>query len=1049
MASEKFSAVVEIKGGVTTSFSASVADTVSSVGRLKKGLGELSKAQGNIRKFGESGEKIGMLSKRLDEAKVKLGAAREELAKAPRATEKLTYGVQKAEDAVKRLEASLGKEQATLRRSGNALRAAGVDTRNLAAEQRRLEAQAQKTAAAMRRQERAQGAFSASKEGVYRWGRAGAAVAATGYMAMGPVRDAAKYQETQIDFSKFVAGADTEAGLKRLSGEVLNIGKNSLLGANGVGQLVNGYGKIGMGIDEALEAAKATETLAVGLEMTADEASTLITKIKTGMKLSVKETLEMGDAVNYIGDVTAADAKRTAEILQRQGSLIKATTTLTNDQITALAASFDMAAPNAESGATAMKNFTRGLSRGIGTSKMGRKAWELIGMDPVKVAADMQKDGVGTMVRVLRGIAKVAGKNRDFVMSRIFGEESKGQVGYWLGNVDEFEKNMRALDDRSRFLGRSLQEQERQLSGLGAKWTVFGHRMEVLRIKLGGVFLPYLTRFLDMAGAGLDRVMSLIDDHPELVKNVALAAGGVFLLTSAVVALGSALSVVKFAMAGFNLGLANMAVRRMAARNAVLGVAGEAAAGGTMSGRGRGAGKAARGVAAAGMAGASLGSAAGWGRVLKGVWRGAWRGVMTLINPLKWLKGAWLAIAFAGKSLLLPALSAVGGVVSALLSPVGLLVAALVAVGVAVWKYWEPIKGFVKGVWSGFMDGMGPILEVVGEFRKALEFKDAGGNVTALGKAWGWLCDKVSAAWGWLKRLLTPLSQSSAETKRATEAGVRFGKVLAEYVAKGLKWLLSLFGKCKRFADGFAEAFSQFVGPIRKALGEVWKALGELWKEIDKTLRVSDGLRVVWDLLRAAAGGVWKVISDLLGPLGESGEKMNDVAAAGRGLGEVVGTVLCGGLRAVTGEIKCAIGYLDKLYGALMKVAEYVTRVYVPVWKLLGVNMDVFSLGDKDRESMLYIISGGRLGRMNAEKVAEWIAEKGAQEANLNAPLKSDLKPATQGAKPAAVNNNTVTINVSGAKDPRETGREVLRALAANRGFEGWSMLDGAVMDFA
>ncbi|WP_075841858.1 phage tail tape measure protein, partial [Escherichia coli] len=47
--------------------------------------------------------------------------------------------------------------------------------------------------------------------------------------------------------------------------------------------------------------------------------------------------------------------------------------------------------------------------------------------------------------------------------------------------------------------------------------------------------------------------------------------------------------------------------------------------------------------------------------------------------------------------------SLLGGAIGALFSPVGLIVAALAGAAVLIWKYWDPIRAFFAGVFSGIM----------------------------------------------------------------------------------------------------------------------------------------------------------------------------------------------------------------------------------------------------------------------------------------------------------------------------------------------------------
>ncbi|WP_156123993.1 hypothetical protein [Enterobacter sp. Bisph1] len=92
------------------------------------------------------------------------------------------------------------------------------------------------------------------------------------------------------------------------------------------------------------------------------------------------------------------------------------------------------------------------------------------------------------------------------------------------------------------------------------------------------------------------------------------------------------------------------------------------------------------------------------------------KGIGGLVLRLTGLPAIW--------GLITTAVSALGGVLSFLLSPIGLIGAAFVAAGLLIWHFWEPIKayflGFFSGVWQALtpltllMEGIGWVLQKLG-----------------------------------------------------------------------------------------------------------------------------------------------------------------------------------------------------------------------------------------------------------------------------------------------------------------------------------------------
>lgn len=121
--------------------------------------------------------------------------------------------------------------------------------------------------------------------------------------------------------------------------------------------------------------------------------------------------------------------------------------------------------------------------------------------------------------------------------------------------------------------------------------------------------------------------------------------------------------------------------------------------------------------------------------------------------------------------------------------------AAVVAVGVAIYKYWEPLKAFFSGFGEGIVAGMQP---VAAAFSAAFEPVAAivGPIVMPiLNAVGGW----VRSAIGWFGELLTPITAASETTVKFGQAGKACGEVVAaaftfmltpiRLVLESIKWI--------------------------------------------------------------------------------------------------------------------------------------------------------------------------------------------------------------------------------------------------------------------
>ncbi|EPM8491349.1 phage tail tape measure protein [Escherichia albertii] len=132
--------------------------------------------------------------------------------------------------------------------------------------------------------------------------------------------------------------------------------------------------------------------------------------------------------------------------------------------------------------------------------------------------------------------------------------------------------------------------------------------------------------------------------------------------------------------------------------------------------------------------------------------------------------------------------SLLGGAIGALFSPVGLIVAALAGAAVLIWKYWDPIRAFFSGVFSGIMERLAPLRETFERFGPVFEL----------------VRDGVIQVFNWFTSLLSPMESSKETLDKCTSAGEVFSNVLggalqlvltpAKMLLDTLAWILEKLG---------------------------------------------------------------------------------------------------------------------------------------------------------------------------------------------------------------------------------------------------------------
>ena len=144
-----------------------------------------------------------------------------------------------------------------------------------------------------------------------------------------------------------------------------------------------------------------------------------------------------------------------------------------------------------------------------------------------------------------------------------------------------------------------------------------------------------------------------------------------------------------------------------------------------------------------------------------------------------------------------------------LTNPIGLAITGIAVAAVLIWKYWEPIKGFFKGVWEGVK--------------------------TYTAAFWEWLKSTASAVWEGIKYLFLNFHP--------------------------LGILISNWEPVKGFFKGL------WTG-VKTAFSTAWASIKDWWKSFSFLEFGKNLMRTLADGILAAPGAVWNALKSTLGAVG-------------------------------------------------------------------------------------------------------------------------------------------------------------------------------------
>ena len=610
--------------------------------------------------------------------------------------------------------------------------------RQLAEQQRRLDAVNQ-----------AQARYSRAKETGEKMTSGGMKTAAVGAATLAPVAAAVKSYSSLEDAMKGVAkqvnGLRDDSGNRTPQYEEMQRAimdaSEKLPMANGAvdyAALVEGGARMGVAnIDDPWEKQKAdllsfastAAKASVAFELPADQLSESLGKIAGLYKIPTQNIEQLGDAINYLDDNAKSKGSDIIDVLQRVGGLASQ---LDYKQAAALGSTFLTLGTPAEVAASATNAMVRELSIATVQGKNFMQGLDALGLSAEKVQKSMSVDAMGTIISVLEASKKLAPDQQVANLTQIFGKEFGDDAQKLANNLPELRRQIE-LTQGAAAKGSMNMESDINKASLSAQWQLTKTGAVNAFSSAGETLRDPLMDIMLTVSKVVGSVRRWVEANPALV-------GSIMKVTAAI---GALLVVMGGLMLSIGAVLGPMALVRL-----------------------------------------SFTSLAGEGGIAR-----LTGGVMRLGGAFQWLAGSPMqALLSAGRMVFGPLITLLAGISA----PVWGLIALFAAVAVAVIKFWQPIKAFFSGFFTGLMAGLQPITQ---SFNAV--FAPLAPIFNSIGNA-------ISGVWEWFTKLLEPIQFSSEALASCTSAGETFGKVVGaaisaltlpiQAVAKGLGWILEKLG---------------------------------------------------------------------------------------------------------------------------------------------------------------------------------------------------------------------------------------------------------------
>lgn len=493
-------------------------NTTKSVKEFEKEIKSMEKAQKAFQNMDKARDGLNKINSEYKKAAKHLQKLKAEYERTGSSNKQLAKEIEQAEKNVGKLNKQKERQQHVFEAARSKIEAEGASLSNYRNKVQEVEKEIEK----MNKLKEAQKRYDSRQESIGRMKDFGDKQITQGMGVAGalaiPVKIALDTRESQADLKKMVDGAE------KYYGKLRDISERSSLSQAKVFEMAGALAQSGIQEKDLVEYTEQANKIAVAFDIDAAAAGNFLAKTKEQLGLGKEELFAYSNAINYMSDHSASRAAELTEISGRVGGIAKGAG-VSKSALLGLSATLVSFNKTPEQAATGLKNFFGALTKGSATSKKATNAFKSIGLDVNKLAADMQRDGEGTILRVLQKIKESDPTQQGALISTIFGEEAKSSVQDMVNNLDKVKANLKEAKKGFGTDAVNVEYKNRMNTPLN-KMLEAKNKVVNSMGDLGNALMPTITGALEKLSPLIEKVSQFIQKNPQLAAGIMKAVAG-------------------------------------------------------------------------------------------------------------------------------------------------------------------------------------------------------------------------------------------------------------------------------------------------------------------------------------------------------------------------------------------------------------------------------------------------------------------------------------------------------------------------------------------
>lgn len=336
---------------------------------------------------------------------------------------------------------------------------------------------------------------------------------ATAAATVASVKNAISYESSMADVAKVVDGLKDDNGeltaqYYEMSDALLELSTRIPMTAEEPTQIAAAAGQSGIARKEIVGFAEDAAKMGVAFDTTADQAGTWMAQWRTAFKMNQKEVTTLADQINYLGNVSGANALQLSGIVTAVGSLGDVGG-LSAAQIAAIGDTMASVGVGEDVAATGIAKMITTMTAGSAATEKQSKVLKKLGIDATDLADRMQTDAQGAIIDFMEALQKLPKAEQAAALKNYFGQESIKPISALYTNLDELKKHFDQVADASLYAGSMEDEYASRSATTENSIQLAKNALMRLSITYGQMFAPYVKLAADKVAEFLNKLTEM------------------------------------------------------------------------------------------------------------------------------------------------------------------------------------------------------------------------------------------------------------------------------------------------------------------------------------------------------------------------------------------------------------------------------------------------------------------------------------------------------------------------------------------------------------